>query len=61
VASLAWKESYFCLRWEVLDWNATAIDFYRGIGASFMDEWKSAVLIGDALETVAGQASAKPS
>jgi GNAT superfamily N-acetyltransferase len=61
VAALAWKESYFCLRWEVLDWNATAIDFYRGIGASFMDEWKSAVLIGDALESVAGQAGGKQS
>lgn len=61
VAALAWREGYFCLRWEVLDWNATAIDFYRGIGASFMDEWKSAVLIGDALENVAGQAGPKSS
>ncbi len=58
VAALAWKESYFCLRWEVLNWNATAIDFYRGLGASFMDEWKSAVLIGDALENVAQQGKA---
>lgn len=55
VAGLAFKEGHFCLRWEVLDWNATAIDFYRGIGASFMDEWKSALLIGDALESVANQ------
>ncbi|HVB85773.1 MAG TPA: GNAT family N-acetyltransferase [Candidatus Dormibacteraeota bacterium] len=61
VAALAWRESYFCLRWEVLDWNATAIDFYRSLGASFMDEWKSAVLIGDALESVAnvGKATQK--
>lgn len=55
VAGLAFKEGYFCLRWEVLDWNATAIDFYRGLGASFMDEWKSALLIGDALESVANR------
>lgn len=55
VAALAYKEGYFCLRWEVLDWNATAIDFYRSLGASFMDEWKSALLIGDALESVAKQ------
>lgn len=55
VAALAYKEGYFCLRWEVLDWNATAIDFYRTLGASFMDEWKSALLIGDALESVANQ------
>jgi GNAT superfamily N-acetyltransferase len=56
VAALAWKESYFCLRWEVLDWNTAAIEFYRSLGASFMDEWKSALLIGDALESVANQA-----
>lgn len=55
VAALAYKEGYFCLRWEVLDWNANAIDFYRTLGASFMDEWKSALLIGDALESVANQ------
>ncbi|MGH9738942.1 MAG: GNAT family N-acetyltransferase [Candidatus Acidiferrales bacterium] len=55
VAALAYKDGYFCLRWEVLNWNATAIDFYRSLGASFMEEWKSAVLIGDALETVATQ------
>jgi GNAT superfamily N-acetyltransferase len=55
VAALAYKEGYFCLRWEVLDWNATAIDFYRSLGASFMDEWKSALLIGDALQSVASQ------
>jgi GNAT superfamily N-acetyltransferase len=55
VAALAYKDGYFCLRWEVLDWNATAIDFYRSLGASFMDEWKSALLIGDALESVANQ------
>jgi GNAT superfamily N-acetyltransferase len=55
VAALAYKEGYFCLRWEVLDWNATAIDFYRSLGASFMDEWKSALLIGDALESVANR------
>ena len=56
VAALAQREGYFCLRWEVLDWNETAIDFYRALGASFMDEWKSAMLIGDALESVAAQA-----
>ncbi|MDE3169637.1 MAG: GNAT family N-acetyltransferase [Acidobacteriota bacterium] len=57
VAALARNEGYFCLRWEVLDWNETAIDFYRALGASFMDEWRSAMLIGEALESVAAQAS----
>ena len=53
VAKIAWDEKYFCMRWEVLDWNKQAIDFYNALGASFLDEWKPAILIGDALEAVA--------
>ena len=56
VAGIAWKEKYFCMRWEVLDWNASAIKFYGDLGASFLDEWKSAVLIGDPLQAVAEEA-----
>jgi GNAT superfamily N-acetyltransferase len=54
VAGIAWREGYFCMRWEVLDWNESAIEFYRKLGAVFFDEWKAACLIGDALESVAG-------
>jgi GNAT superfamily N-acetyltransferase len=53
VAAIAWKEDYFCVRWEVLDWNAPAIEFYRNLGAVFLDEWKGACLIGDALQAAA--------
>jgi len=53
VAAIAWREKYFCMRWEVLDWNKTAIDFYNDLGATFLDEWKPVILIGDALEAVA--------
>ena len=56
VAAIAWKEKYFCMRWEVLDWNTAAIDFYKKLGAAFMDEWKPVCLIGDALEAVAKEA-----
>ena len=52
-AGVAWKEGYFCVRFEILDWNKEAIDFYRDLGAVFLDEWKSALLIGDALQAVA--------
>jgi len=52
VARIAWEEDYFCLRWEVLDWNSTAIEFYRKLGAEFLDEWKAVCLIGDALQAV---------
>ncbi len=53
VAAIAWEEKYFCMRWEVLDWNTPAIEFYRKLGAVFLDEWKEVVLLGDALETAA--------
>ena len=53
VAGIAWREKYFCMRWEVLDWNKPAIDFYKNLGASFLDEWKPTILIGDALEAAA--------
>jgi GNAT superfamily N-acetyltransferase len=53
VAGIAWRGKYFCMRWEVLDWNKPAIDFYKNLGAVFLDEWKPAILIGDALEAAA--------
>ncbi|HEV7966221.1 MAG TPA: GNAT family N-acetyltransferase [Candidatus Acidoferrales bacterium] len=53
VAGIAWKEKYFCMRWEVLDWNKPAIEFYNSLGAAFLEEWKPAILIGDALEAAA--------
>jgi GNAT superfamily N-acetyltransferase len=51
VAKIAWDEDYFCLRWEVLDWNQPAIQFYEKLGATFLNEWKAVCLIGDALQT----------
>lgn len=53
VAGVAWREKYFCMRWEVLDWNKSAIDFYNSLGAVFLDEWKSVCLIGDPLQALA--------
>jgi GNAT superfamily N-acetyltransferase len=53
VAKVAWDEGYFCLRWEVLDWNQPAIDFYTNLGAEFLDEWRAVMLIGESLQTIA--------
>lgn len=53
VAGIAWREKYFCMRWEVLDWNKTAIDFYKSLGAVFLDEWKAVCLIGEPLQALA--------
>jgi GNAT superfamily N-acetyltransferase len=56
VAKVAWDEEYFCMRCEMLEWNKPAIDFYDKLGAVFLEEWKSALLIGDALQAVAEEA-----
>jgi GNAT superfamily N-acetyltransferase len=53
VAGIAMNEKYFCIRCEMLDWNKSAINFYGKLGAVFLDEWKAALLIGDALQAVA--------
>jgi GNAT superfamily N-acetyltransferase len=56
VAKVAWDGDYFCLRWEVLDWNKPAIDFYQNLGATFLNEWKAVCLIGDALQAATSKA-----
>lgn len=41
------------MEWSVLDWNESAIGFYRKIGAQAMDEWTVYRLTGPALEQLA--------
>lgn len=41
------------LEWSVLDWNAPAIAFYRGLGAEAMDAWTIHRVHGDALRALA--------
>jgi GNAT superfamily N-acetyltransferase len=48
VASLAIQRNCFGVRWQVLDWNTPAIEFYKALGATFLDEWKTVSLDGDA-------------
>jgi GNAT superfamily N-acetyltransferase len=56
VAKVAWDENYFCLRWEVLDWNTPAIEFYKKLGAEMLNEWKAVILLGDALHSLVEKA-----
>ena len=41
------------LQWDVLEWNQTAIDFYRGLGAQFLDEWRIMRVNDEAIHTLA--------
>ena len=42
------------LQWNVLDWNAPSIAFYKAQGAKMMDDWTGCVVQGDALVRLAG-------
>jgi GNAT superfamily N-acetyltransferase len=53
MARIAVREGVWALCWEVLDWNEPAIDFYRHLGASFMEDRKAVRLDGDALQKMA--------
>jgi GNAT superfamily N-acetyltransferase len=53
VAKLAIEEDCFGLRWEVLDWNRPAIEFYEKLGADFLHERKVVAFDADALRRVA--------
>jgi GNAT superfamily N-acetyltransferase len=59
VAAIAVQKGCPRLQWEVLDWNTPAIDFYRAMGAEFLDEWRNVRVSGDALERLAGVAAAE--
>jgi GNAT superfamily N-acetyltransferase len=52
VARIAQRENCFGMRWEVLDWNQPAIEFYQSLGATFLDRWKSVFLPREALARV---------
>lgn len=53
VAAIALEKGCQRLQWEVLDWNTPAIDFYRAMGAEFLDEWRNVRLSGDAIRRLA--------
>ena len=53
LAKLACERNCGRLEWWVLDWNETAINFYKSIGAKAMDEWTVYRVTDEALENLA--------
>ena len=53
VAKLAIQEGCFGLRWEVLDWNRPAIEWYEKLGATFLGERKAVALDAEAMRKLA--------
>lgn len=52
LAAMALRENRVGIMFNVLDWNEAAISFYRSIGATFLDSWKTICLEGRALEAI---------
>ena len=56
LAAIAVERRCGRMEWAVLDWNESAIGFYRRLGASLLDDWRICRLTGDALVRAASAA-----
>lgn len=50
LARTAIAEKCYGMRWEVLDWNKTAIDVYQKLGARFREPWRVMQITGEDLK-----------
>jgi GNAT superfamily N-acetyltransferase len=55
VARLAEEADGFGIMFNVLDWNEGAIEFYRKIGATFLNDWKTVCLKDKPLHDLASE------
>jgi GNAT superfamily N-acetyltransferase len=53
LAQLAVERNCGRFEWSVLDWNETAITFYKNMGAVMLDEWRICRVTGEALSALA--------
>jgi GNAT superfamily N-acetyltransferase len=57
VAARAAEQGCVRLQWDVLAWNQTAIDFYQGLGAQFLGEWRIMRVNDEGIRAVANLAT----
>ena len=57
IAGIARAEGCFGMKWEVLDWNRPAIEFYRSIGAEIEENRRVLLFTDEAFERMAGKKS----
>ena len=55
LAQICVERGYHRFQWWVLNWNQPSIEFYKSLGAYFMDEWTVMRVDGDALTKLASQ------
>jgi ribosomal protein S18 acetylase RimI-like enzyme len=53
MANIALEQSCYGMRWEVLHWNTSAIEFYRSVGAELQRDWFPVIFMGDGFEQFA--------
>jgi GNAT superfamily N-acetyltransferase len=55
LARIAVAKECYGMRWNVLDWNRTAIDFYESLGAEVLQEWQCVRIMGEPLKKLAAE------
>jgi GNAT superfamily N-acetyltransferase len=53
MSAIARERKCYGMRWEVLNWNTPAIEFYRSLGATLQTEWFPVLLHDKAFDTFA--------
>ena len=53
LARIALAENCYGMKWQVLDWNTPAIEFYEKLGANLQKEWLSVRIMGEPLKALA--------
>jgi ribosomal protein S18 acetylase RimI-like enzyme len=49
VADIAQQHGCHTIRLDVLDWNETAIKFYKSLGGEYLQQWRNVVIGEEAL------------
>ena len=57
LAKVAVAEGCYGMRWQVLDWNTPAIDFYESLGGVMLKEWITVRLMGEPLKRLAAMSA----
>jgi GNAT superfamily N-acetyltransferase len=60
LAAICVQRGYARLDWAVLDWNASALDFYAALGAEPLGQWRLHRLSGPALAALAQRGGGAP-
>ncbi|MBI2681978.1 MAG: GNAT family N-acetyltransferase [Acidobacteriales bacterium] len=53
LAKIAVEQKCYGMRWQVLDWNTPALEFYDSLGGKVLKEWLTVRLMGEPLNALA--------